>query len=251
MKISIITVAYNSASTIRDTLESVLAQTYQDIEYVLVDGDSYDNTLAIIKEYEPKFAGRLRWVSAKDNGIYDAMNNGLAIVTGDVVAILNSDDVYCDVSALEKVVSVFKMNEKLDSVYADMVYVSHDDTSRVVRRWTTGLQRPFKTGWHPAHPTMYIKRELFAKYGNYNLEFKLASDFELMLRFLEKHKMSTYYLKETLVSMRLGGASNKNLRNILSQNLECIRAFRINGLKVNPILYPWFRILPKLLQFVK
>ena len=98
---------------------------------------------------------------------------------------------------------------------------------------------------------MYIKRELFAKYGNYNLEFKLASDFELMLRFLEKYKMSTYYLKETLVSMRLGGASNKNLRNILSQNLECVRAFRINGLKVNPILYPWFRILPKLLQFVK
>lgn len=251
MKISIITVAYNSASTIRDTIESVLAQTHQDIEYVLVDGDSRDNTLAIIKEYEPKFAGRLCWVSAKDNGIYDAMNNGLAIASGDVVAILNSDDVYCDARAIEKVVSVFNNNEKLDSVYADMVYVSHDDTSRVVRRWTTGLQRPFRTGWHPAHPTMYIRRELFSKYGNYNLEFKLASDFELMLRFLDKYKISTFYLKETLVSMRLGGASNKNLINILSQNIECVRAFRINGLKVNPILYPWFRILPKLLQFVK
>jgi len=251
MKISVITVAYNSASTIRDTIESVLAQTHQDIEYVLVDGDSRDNTLAIIKEYEPKFAGRLCWVSAKDNGIYDAMNNGLAIVSGDVVAILNSDDVYCDIHALEKVVSVFNNNEKLDSVYADMVYVSHDDTTRVVRRWTTGLQRPFRTGWHPAHPTMFIKRGLFTKYGNYNLKFKLASDFELMLRFLDKYKISTFYLKETLVSMRLGGASNKNLINILSQNIECVRAFRINGLKVNPILYPWFRILPKLLQFVK
>lgn len=251
MKISIITVAYNSASTIRDTIESVLAQTHQDIEYVLVDGDSRDNTLAIIKEYEPKFAGRLCWISAKDNGIFDAMNNGLAIVSGDVVAILNSDDVYCDARALEKVVTVFNNNEKLDSVYADMVYVSHDDTTRVVRRWRTGLQRTFRTGWHPAHPTIFIKRELFSKYGNYNLEFKLASDFELMLRFLDKYKISTFYLKETLVSMRLGGASNKNLINILSQNIECVRAFRINGLKVNPILYPWFRILPKLLQFVK
>src|SRR5665647_3569319 len=114
MKISIITVAYNSASTIRDTIESVLAQTYQNIEYILVDGDSYDNTLEIIKEYEPMFGGRIRWVSAKDKGIYDAMNNGLAIVTGDVVAILNSDDVYCDTCALEKVVSVFNKMKSLN-----------------------------------------------------------------------------------------------------------------------------------------
>ncbi len=251
MKISIITVAYNSASTIRDTIESVLAQSYRNIEYILIDGDSYDNTLDIIKEYEPKFEGRLRWVSAKDNGIYDAMNKGLSRTTGDVVAILNSDDVYCDTCALEKVIAVFKKNDRLDSVYADMVYVSHDDTSHIVRRWTTGVQRPFRIGWHTAHPTLYIKREMFEKYGNYNLDLKLASDFELMLRFFEKHNMSTYYLNETLVSMRLGGASNKNLKNILSQNVECLRAFRMNRIKVNPFLYPWFRILPKLLQFLK
>lgn len=251
MKISIITVSFNSSPTIRDTIESVLNQTYSNIEYIVVDGLSTDNTVDIVKEYEPKFRNRIHWISEKDSGLYDAMNKGIQMATGDVIGIINSDDLFCDKFAIEKVMQIFKENESLDSVYADLFYVAQEDTSKIVRRWITGRQKQFKYGWHPAHPTLYIKKEVYNKYGLFNLNYKLAADFEIMIRFLEKYCISTYYLQEAFVKMRLGGATNKSFKNIYNQNIECLKAFRLNGLKVNLLLYPFFRILPKLFQFKK
>jgi len=251
LKISIITVSFNSSSTIRDTINSVLKQNYSDIEYVVIDGNSTDGTIDIIKELVPLFKGRMHWISEQDKGIYDAMNKGIRMATGDVIGILNSDDLFCDNFAIEKVMRVFEENSLLDSIYADLYYVSQNNTSKIIRRWSTGNQKPFRNGWHPAHPTLYIKKEVYNKYGLFDLNFKLAADFEIMLRFLEKYKITTYYVREAFVKMRLGGETNKSINNIYLQNIECIKAFRLNNIKVDVLLYPFLRILPKLLQFKK
>lgn len=246
-KISIITVCYNSAETIEDAIKSVENQTYKNIEYIIVDGNSKDNTLEIVNRYPQVIT---KWISEKDNGLYDAMNKGINMATGDVVGILNSDDLFCDYKAVENVMNVFNQNPNLDSVYADIFYVSKDNTDNIVRKWKTGEQKKFNSGWHPAHPTFYVKKEIYNKYGVFDLNFKLASDFEIMLRFLDKHKISTTYLPLPLIKMRLGGETNKSLKNIFNQNIECIKAFRENNVKVNALLYPIKRILPKFLQFI-
>lgn len=248
MKISIITVCYNSAATIDKTIQSVANQTYNDIEYIIVDGYSKDETLSIIKKYESTIT---KWVSEPDKGLYDAMNKGIAMATGDIIGLINSDDLFCDNQAIEKIVAIFQDNPVLDSVYADLFYVSQYNTDKIVRRWVTGKQKKFKNGWHPAHPTFYIKKDIYNRFGGFDLDFKLAADFEIMLRFLEKYKISTYYLKEPLVKMRLGGETNRSLINIYNQNIECISAFRVNNVKLNVFLYPFLRILPKLFQFKK
>jgi len=249
MKISIITVCYNSVTTIRDTFESVLSQTYPDIEYIVVDGDSKDETIHIIKEYEPKFYGKMRWISEPDNGLYDAMNKGIKMAKGDVIGILNSDDVFFDMSVLEKIMFVFNNTNDIEAVYADLYYVSQIDTSIIVRKWITGKQELFNTGWHPAHPAIYIKKDVYDKYGLFNLKYKLASDFEIMLRFIDKHKIKMIYLHEVLVKMRLGGETNKNIFNIILQNIEILKAFNENKIYVNYLVYPLKRIIKKLLQY--
>ena len=248
MKISIVTVTYNSAVTLRDTMESVLAQTYKEIEYIVVDGASKDGTVNIIREYEPKFEGRMRWVSEKDRGLYDALNKGFRMAIGDVIGIINSDDLLAEPQAIEKVMNVFMQNKHADAVYADLFYVAQHDTSKIIRNWVSGKQRPFRYGWHPAHPTFYVKREIYQKYGLFDLDFKLAADFELMLRLIERYHIKTVYLQEPLARMRLGGATSKNLKNIIKGNRECIQAFKKNELPVG-ILYPFYRLLPKLRQF--
>lgn len=248
MKISIVTVTYNSTVTLRDTMESVLAQTYKEIEYIVVDGASKDGTVDIIREYEPKFEGRMRWVSEKDRGLYDAMNKGFRMAIGDVIGIINSDDLLAEPQAIEKVMNVFMQNKHTDAVYADLYYVAQHDTSKIIRNWVSGKQRPFRYGWHPAHPTFYVKREIYQKYGLFDLDFKLAADFELMLRLIERYHIKAVYLQEPLVRMRLGGATSKNLKNIIKGNRECIQAFKKNELPVS-ILYPFYRLLPKLRQF--
>lgn len=248
MKISIITVCYNSEKTLETTIESVINQTYKNIEYILVDGGSKDGTLSLIKKYEKNIS---KWVSEEDKGLYDAMNKGVSMATGEVLGLINSDDLFCDNKALEKVMNVFKNDDKLDSVYADLYYVAQNDTGKVVRRWITGKQKPFKYGWHPAHPTFYIKKSVYDKYGLFDLSFKLAADFEIMLRFLDKYKISTSYLNEPLVKMRLGGETNKSLKNIYNQNVECLKAFKKNELRAFKLLYPFFRIVPKFFQFKK
>ena len=248
MKISIITVCYNSGKTIEDTFKSVQSQSYKDIEYIVIDGGSKDNTLELINQYKEIIDYS---VSEKDNGLYDAMNKGIEKATGDVIGFLNSDELFCDDMAVEKVMNVFNENSKIDSVYADIYYVDQNNTDKIVRKWITGKQKTFKKGWHPAHPTLYIKKKVYNQYGGFNLKFKLASDFEIMLRFIEKYKISTIYLPEPLIKMRLGGETNKSVENIFRQNKECIKAFKDNDLKVNSVMYPFYRIIPKFFQFLK
>ena len=246
MKISIITVSYNSENTIETTFKSVLQQTYSNIEYIVVDGGSTDSTLKIAEKYSEIITVL---VSEQDNGLYDAMNKGINLATGDIIGLINSDDLFCDSDALNKVAKVFKKDKNLDSVYADLFYVNQKDINKISRRWVTGVQRKFKCGWHPAHPTFYIKKTIYDKFGLFDLSFSLAADFEIMLRFLDKHKISTNYLKEPLVKMRLGGETNKSLKNIYYQNIECLRAFKKNNIKVIKLLYPFLRIIPKFFQF--
>lgn len=248
MKISLITVTFNSGGTLRDTIQSVLSQTYYDIEYIIVDGHSQDNTVDMIKEYEPLFHGRLKWISEKDQGLYDAMNKGFQMATGDMVGIINSDDLLAEATAIEKVIDCFEGHKDIDCVYADLYYVAQHDTSKIVRHWITGKQRSFSKGWHPAHPTFYVKREIYSKYGLFDLDFKFAADFELMLRLVEKEHIRLFYLPEPLVRMRLGGTTSKNLTNIRKGNIECLNAFRKNGIPVS-VLYPFYRLLPKLKQY--
>lgn len=248
MKFSIITVTYNSATTLKDTINSVLNQTYKDYEYIIVDGKSNDTTIKIIKEYEPKFKGRMRWISEPDKGLYDAMNKGFKMAEGEVIMIINSDDIICKNEALQIIANKFKENPYIDAIYANLYYVSKNNTNKIIRAWTSGTQKEFKKGWLPAHPTFYAKRSVYLKYGYFNTNFKLAADFELMLRFIEKYKISLLYLNEYLVKMRLGGETSKNIINIFKQNLECMRAFKENNLDCS-ILYPFYRLLPKVKQF--
>lgn len=248
MTFSLFTVTYNSAQTLRDTITSVLSQTYRDIEYIVIDGLSKDNTVEVIKEYEPQFDGNIRWVSEKDSGLYDAMNKGFRMATGDVIGIINSDDLIAEPTAIEKVMKCFEADNSIDAVYADLYYVAQNDTSKIVRHWKSGKQRSFAKGWHPAHPTFYVKREVYQKYGLFDLDFKFAADFELMLRLIEKEHIKLHYLPEPLVRMRLGGTTSKNLGNIRKGNIECIRAFKKNKIEVS-VLYPLYRLVPKLKQY--
>lgn len=254
MKISIITVCLNNARTISDTIESVLGQTYENIEYIIVDGKSTDRTVEIIKNYEIRINNEFpnisfSWISENDNGLYDAMNKGFTRATGDIIGILNADDLFCDNNAIEKIMRIFAQKPSIDAVFADLLYVTFNDINKIVRKWETGEKRPFRSGWHPAHPTFYVKKDIYKKAGFFNLNYKLAADFEIMLRFIEKYNISTYYLPATLVKMRLGGTTNRNLKNIVLQNIECLRAFRENGISVNRLFYPFKRILPKLKQY--
>jgi glycosyltransferase involved in cell wall biosynthesis len=247
LKISIITVCYNSSKTIEDTIKSVIGQSFfENIQYIIIDGGSTDTTLDIISKYRDKIDVV---VTEKDNGLYDAMNKGVKIASEDVIGFINSDDIFCDNQAVEKVMKIFCDNSSLDSVYADLYYVSQYNQNVIMRKWISGEQKSFSVGWHPAHPTLYIKKNIYEKYGLFNLDFKLASDFELMLRIFDKYKISSYYIPEVFVKMRLGGETNKNLTNIFKQNFECIRAFRLNGLKINFTLYIIRRLLSKIFQF--
>jgi len=228
MKISIITATYNSAATIASCISSVNNQTYPDIEHIIIDGASKDNTIQLIDSQQNRVKKR---ISESDNGIYDAMNKGISIATGEIVAILNSDDIYFDNFAIERVMEIFKTTQT-DCVYADLFYVDRVNTNKVVRYWKTNEYKlgAFNKGWHPGHPSFFLKNQIYKQYGDFDLSFVLAADFELMLRMLEKYRISSTYLPLPLVKMRLGGATNKSLVNIYNQNIECIRAFKKNGL---------------------
>ena len=248
MKISIITVCWNSEKYLKTAIESVLNQAYKDIEYIIIDGGSTDGTLDIIKKYEPLFDGRMRWISEKDNGIYDAMNKGINRSSGEVIGLLNSDDFYISNTSLEKIAAIF-IKENVDSVYADLYYVREFETDKIVRGWKTGKRRPFSKGWHPAHPSFFVKKEVYNKYGNFNLNYRIAADFEIMLRFLEKYSVSSFYLKEYIVKMRLGGESNKNFENIKKGKNEIVQAFKSNNITIS-FFYPYKRWIFKIFQYL-
>lgn len=246
-KVSIITAAYNSAQTIGDTIESVLKQTYQNIEHIIVDGASTDNTVEIVRNYGNKIA---KIISEPDRGIYDAMNKGIQAATGDIIGILNSDDFFDTPEVISSIVEEFEKDSQLDGIYTNLYYVQQNNPQKKVRHWISSpfKERSFFRGWHPPHPTLYLRKEIYEKYGLFNLDFPLAADFELMLRLFEKHKIRTKHLNITTIRMRLGGASNKNWANVKQQNIECIKAFKTNGFKVS-FLYPIYRLLPKLRQY--
>jgi len=247
MKVSIITATYNSAETIKDCIGSVYSQTWHDIEHIVIDGASNDNTLEIIQTLPNRVS---KIISEPDKGIYDAMNKGINLATGDIIGILNSDDLYENIDVIRKVVKMFINDHSLDAVHAELYYVKKNDTGKIIRHWKTKeyYHGAFGKGWHPAHPTFFVKKEVYNNFGVFNLEFKLAADFELLLRFLECNKISTGYLPEPVIRMRLGGATSKNLKNVILQNFECYKAFRKNNLNVS-FLYPVYRLMPKLIQY--
>ena len=247
MKVSIITVCFNAEKTILDTLQSVSQQSYKDIEHIIIDGGSMDNTRAIVNE---KAHPRLtHFMSEPDHGIYDAMNKGIALASGDVIGTLNADDVYKDTEVLKKVVATLK-EYGCDACFGDLVYVSKKNPAKIIRLWKSSPYKKgkFRKGWMPPHPTFFFMKEIYEQYGYFNTKLKIASDYEIMLRFIEKHGISTCYIPEILVKMRMGGKSNRNLFNILHSNVESYKAWKINDLPINPLTFI-LKPLSKIPQF--
>lgn len=227
MKISIITSVYNNRDTISDAIESVLSQSYPNIEYIVIDGASKDGTVDIISGYADRIS---TFVSEPDRGIYDGLNKGVERATGDVIAFLHSDDLYNDPEAVARVAEAF-MTTEADAVYGDLVYTPKYDTSKVLRYWKSrdfhlGL---LKKGWMPAHPTFFVRRELYDRYGAFDTSFRIAADYDFMLRVLSKG-IKTHYLPNVLYKMRVGGESNKSLKNIIRKMQEDYRALQNNGI---------------------
>lgn len=248
LKVSIITITYNSGATLRDTIESVVNQTYPNVEYIIVDGLSKDNTLAIVEEYKNKIA---KVVSEKDHGLYDALNKGIGLATGDIIGLIHSDDFYTNPQVIERVVKTLT-EQKTDGLYADLYYVDKDDTNRIFRKWKSGNYKHgmFLNGWMPPHPTFFVKRECYEKFGKFNLLFKSAADYELMLRFIHKYQIKLSYLPEFIIKMRVGGKSNVTLKNRIRANQEDRKAWKINGLK--PRIYTLYaKPLRKIVQLFK
>lgn len=230
MKISIVTATYNSAATVRNTIESVLGQSYGDYEHIIVDGLSKDDTVAICRSYEGRYRGRLRIISERDRGIYDAMNKGVRLATGDVVGILNSDDFYSDEGVLAAVARELAQGEA-DAVYGDIHYVRGEDLTRCVRYYSSRYFRRWMMvmGYQPAHPSFYCRRECYERYGAFDISLRIAADFENMLRLIYKNGISTRYIPMDFVTMREGGASTDGLGSHMRILREHYRAYRKNG----------------------
>lgn len=246
MKITVITPVYNGAETIRTCVESVRTQTYADLEYIIVDGGSTDDTIEIIKSL--KFE-KLRWISEKDKGLYDAFNKGIAMATGEVVCFLCADDMYANNGVLQKVADAFDKNPETEMIYNDLVYVNRDDLSKIDRYWKSSAFKPglFKKGWLPPNTALFIKRNNFLKHGTFDLRFKMAADFELQYRFFEKHRLKSLYIPGISVNMRSGGVSNSTMSNMFRSLKECYSALRLHHVKF-PSLYIFNTVFYRLNQ---
>lgn len=246
LKVSIITVCFNSSETIEDTIQSVISQNYKNIEYIIVDGQSTDNTLAIIEKHKSNIS---RIISEKDKGIYDALNKGIMNATGELIAILHADDIYTSTDVISDVVDLINATNA-DCVYGDLQYVDRLNVSKVKRNWISGEYKKenFLKGWMPPHPSFFAKKICYDKFGLFNTNFTSAADYELMLRFLYKFNCSTSYLPKVLVKMRMGGKSNVTLLNRIKANREDKEAWLVNGLKPNAFTF-FQKPLSKLNQF--
>jgi len=246
--ISIITVCFNSASTIEGTIISVAKQKYPVKEHIIVDGASTDGTMDVVRRYTDK----LRVVSEPDRGIYDAMNKGITMATGEIVGILNADDFYAHDTVLDQVASVFS-DATVDACYADLVYVDQKNTSQVTRYWESKpFQRGlFEKGWMPAHPTFFVRRKIYEQFGSFDLNFPRQADFELTMRFLEVHSIKAVYVPDIWVNMRTGGVSNNSVRGVLEGNIEAYRACKKNGRRVSMLPFIVRKMLSRIPQFFK
>ncbi len=236
MKVSLITATFNSERTLYHTIQSVFNQTYPDIEYIIVDGLSKDNTINIVKEHESSFGKRLKWISEKDKGIYDAMNKGIEMATGDVIGILNSDDFFTANNVVQNVVKLFEND--IDAVYGDIHFVRSNELNTCVRYYSSKIFKRslMRYGFMPAHPTFYCRKSCFEKYGLYKTDYKICADFDLLLRFIFVHHISIKYLPLDMVTMRLGGASTSGIQSHLRIMNEHLRSFKENGIKSNRFL---------------
>ena len=250
MKVSVITVAFNSVSFINDCLASVKLQKYSDIEHIIIDGASTDGTLSILESKRHQFA---TLISEKDRGIYHAMNKGIGIASGDIIGFLNSDDFYTNNSVISEVVKEFKKDSSIDACYADLLYVGKSNTSKIIRyvkscEFKEGL---FSKGWCPPHPTFFVRRSVYKDLGNFDINYNIASDVDLMMRFLEVHKIKSTYIPKVWIKMRMGGTTNKSIRNIWIQNIEVFNSLKKNGLSVNPISFFINKFISRFNQFLK
>ena len=251
MKISIITATYNSGKTLRDTIESVLRQSYTDYEYIVKDGGSKDDTLEIVKAYAPKFGDRLKVISEPDQGIYDAMNKGIQMATGDVIGILNSDDFYTSADALQVIADAFANND-IDATYGDIHFVNDDDLSKCVRYYSSAIfRRSFmRFGLMPAHPSFYCKKAVYEKYGSFDTSYKVAADFENLLRIIYVGNIKTKYIPKDFVTMRTGGASTAGLSSRTQIMKDHLRALKANGIYSNVFLLS-LRYVYKVFELVR
>lgn len=245
MKVSIITVCYNSKLTIRETLESVKIQNYNNIEHIIVDGYSMDNTLSIVNEY----LHISKVISESDKGIYDAMNKGISLATGDVIGILNSDDLFYDNTIVSTIMDTFKNNQTVDAVYGNMIYFNSENPEKSVRFWKVlpFYKGFFEDGFIMPHPTLFIKKKVYEKIGTYYPYFKISSDYELMLRAFKVHHFQPQYLDKIFVKMRMGGESTKSIKNVFIANIEIYKSWKMNNLSL-PLLFFFKRFLFKIKQ---
>jgi glycosyltransferase involved in cell wall biosynthesis len=247
VKVSIITATYNSAETVAETMKSVESQDYPHIEHIVVDGHSTDETLGIIEQY-PHTA---TLISEKDNGIYEAMNKGISAATGQIIGILNSDDLYAHSKVISEIVKVFE-DQSIQACYADLQYMDAVNNARVTRTWKSGKYQvgSFYWGWMPPHPTFFVRRSVYEQVGLFDTRLRSAADYEMMLRILVRHRLPVAYIPEVIVKMRTGGMSNASMRNRIRANREDREAWRINGLK--PYFFTlYLKPLRKITQFIK
>lgn len=247
MKVTIITAAYNAAKTIDETLDSVARQSHPDVEHIIVHGASTDGTLSIIEQYRDKLAAV---VSGPDHGIYDAMNKGLALASGEVVGFLNADDVYADTDVLSRVVDIME-RENLDALFGDVEFFRSEDPTRTVRRYRSARFSPdqIALGWMPAHPALFLRRRVYESYGVFRTDYRIAGDFEYCARIFHGNTLAYRSLPETLVRMRTGGISTSGWRNTVLLNREVLRACRENGIDTN-ILKIFSKYPAKLMEFL-
>jgi len=246
LRVSIITVSYNNVGTIADTINSVLSQSYANIEYIIIDGASSDGTTELVTSFGQRIS---KFISAPDTGMYDALNKGIGLATGDIVGILNSDDFFYDNNVIEKVVSAFDESD-IDAVFGDVQFVDPVKTSKIVRYYSSKKfnSSRFRFGYMPAHPSFYVRRELFEKIGYYKTDYKIAADFELVIRFLFINKVRYKYLEMPFISMRMGGLSNKTISSNYILNKEIARACKENGIKTN-FIFIYSKYFTKIFEF--